>query len=43
MIQDARSHEIKIWSPMYREDHRLRTSKNGVLREMFGPDREGRN
>jgi len=27
---------------MYGEDHGLRISKNGVLRKMFGPDREGK-
>jgi hypothetical protein len=26
---------------MYREDHRLRVSKNGLLRKMFGSEREG--
>jgi len=27
---------------MYSEDRRLRISKNGVLRKLFGTDREGK-
>jgi hypothetical protein len=30
----------ETWSPMLREEHRLRVFENSVVRKIFGPKRE---
>jgi hypothetical protein len=40
MILPVVLYECEAWSPILREEHRLRVFENRVLRSIFGPKRD---